>query len=111
LLDGVRSIPATYLLDREGNLVATRLRGEALEAKIAEVCSWRWITFVCAGLFFLALAAGSRLLWGFEFFPVMVMHASMCMAIVLEGRWIIETGSVFCFCRGESMRQLPLGSR
>ena len=36
-LNGVRSIPATYLLDREGNLVATRLRGEALGAKIAEV--------------------------------------------------------------------------
>jgi thiol-disulfide isomerase/thioredoxin len=36
-LNGVRSIPATYLLDREGNLVATRLQGEALGAKIAEV--------------------------------------------------------------------------
>jgi thiol-disulfide isomerase/thioredoxin len=36
-LNGVRSIPATYLLDREGNVVATNLRGAALEKKIAEV--------------------------------------------------------------------------
>ena len=36
-LNGVRSIPATFLLDREGKVVATNLRGEALEKKIAEV--------------------------------------------------------------------------
>jgi hypothetical protein len=35
-LNGVRSLPATCLLDHEGNLVATRLRAEALAAKIAE---------------------------------------------------------------------------
>lgn len=36
-MNGVRSIPATYLLDREGNVVATNLRGDALAKKIAEV--------------------------------------------------------------------------
>ena len=36
-LNGVRSIPATFLLDREGKVVATNLRGDALEKKIAEV--------------------------------------------------------------------------
>ncbi len=36
-VNGVRSIPATFLLDREGNVVATNLRGAALEKTIAEV--------------------------------------------------------------------------
>ena len=36
-LNGVRSIPATFLLDRNGKLVATNLRGAALGKKIAEV--------------------------------------------------------------------------
>jgi len=34
---GVRSIPATVLLDREGRIVARNLRGPALEAKVAEL--------------------------------------------------------------------------
>jgi peroxiredoxin len=34
---GIRSIPATYLLDREGKIVAKGLRGEALSAKIGEL--------------------------------------------------------------------------
>lgn len=34
---GVRSIPATVLLDREGRIVARNLRGAALEAKVAEL--------------------------------------------------------------------------
>jgi peroxiredoxin len=34
---GVNSIPATYLLDREGNIAAKNLRGPALEAKLAEL--------------------------------------------------------------------------
>ena len=38
-LYGVRSIPATVLLDREGKIVARNLRGAALEAKVAEVLS------------------------------------------------------------------------
>lgn len=33
---GITSIPATFLLDREGKLVATNLRGEALEAAIRQ---------------------------------------------------------------------------
>ena len=33
---GVNSIPATYLLDREGKIVARDLRGEALEAEVAK---------------------------------------------------------------------------
>ena len=33
----VRSIPHTVLLDREGRIIATRLRGPALEQKLAEV--------------------------------------------------------------------------
>lgn len=32
---GVNSIPATYLLDREGNIIAKGLRGEELEAAVA----------------------------------------------------------------------------
>ena len=36
-LYGVRSIPATILLDREGRIVARNLRGEALRAKVAEL--------------------------------------------------------------------------
>lgn len=34
---GVRSIPATFLLDREGKIVARNLRGPALEQKLAEL--------------------------------------------------------------------------
>ena len=34
---GVNSIPATFLLDREGKIVARNLRGEALRAKVAEL--------------------------------------------------------------------------
>lgn len=34
---GVNGIPATYLLDREGVIVATNLRGPALEQKLAEL--------------------------------------------------------------------------
>ena len=34
---GVRSVPATVLLDREGRIVARDLRGAALEAKVAEL--------------------------------------------------------------------------
>ena len=34
---GVRSIPANFLLDAEGTIVATNLRGEALYRKIAEL--------------------------------------------------------------------------
>jgi len=34
---GVRSIPATVLLDREGRIVARNLRGRELEAKVAEL--------------------------------------------------------------------------
>ena len=34
---GVRSIPATVLLDREGRIVARNLRGEALRQKVAEL--------------------------------------------------------------------------
>lgn len=34
---GVRSIPATVLLDREGRIVARNLRGRQLEAKVAEL--------------------------------------------------------------------------
>jgi len=34
---GVRSIPANFLLDPTGKIIATNLRGSALEAKLAEV--------------------------------------------------------------------------
>lgn len=34
---GVRSIPATFILDKEGNVIAKNLRGPALEAKIEEL--------------------------------------------------------------------------
>lgn len=34
---GIRSIPATFLLDREGKIVAKGLRGEALAAKVGEL--------------------------------------------------------------------------
>lgn len=34
---GVTSIPATYLLDGEGKIVAKDLRGEALEAAVAKL--------------------------------------------------------------------------
>lgn len=34
---GIRSIPATFLLDREGKIVAKGLRGDALSAKVAEL--------------------------------------------------------------------------
>ena len=33
----ISSIPATFVLDSEGKILATRLRGQALEAKIAEL--------------------------------------------------------------------------
>ncbi len=36
-LYGVRSIPHTVLLDREGKIIARNLRGEALERKLAEI--------------------------------------------------------------------------
>ena len=36
-LYGVSSIPATFLLDREGKIVARNLRGDALRAKVAEL--------------------------------------------------------------------------
>jgi peroxiredoxin len=36
-LYGVQSIPFTVLIDREGNIVAKNLRGEALEAKVKEL--------------------------------------------------------------------------
>jgi hypothetical protein len=32
---GVNSIPATYLLDGEGKIIAKNLRGEALEKAVA----------------------------------------------------------------------------
>ena len=34
---GVRAIPATFLLDEEGTIIAKNLRGQALEDKIAEL--------------------------------------------------------------------------
>ncbi|MGB6268185.1 MAG: TlpA disulfide reductase family protein [Olleya sp.] len=34
---GVRSIPATYILDGDGKIIAKNLRGQALENKVAEV--------------------------------------------------------------------------
>ena len=34
---GVTSIPATFLLDRNGNIVGTNLRGPALEARLSEL--------------------------------------------------------------------------
>jgi peroxiredoxin len=34
---GVTSIPATFLLDRDGKVVGTNLRGPALEARLAEL--------------------------------------------------------------------------
>ena len=34
---GVNAIPASYLLDPEGNIIAKNLRGAALEAKISEI--------------------------------------------------------------------------
>ncbi|OWY24015.1 AhpC/TSA family protein [Sphingobacteriales bacterium UPWRP_1] len=36
-LYGVRSIPAAFLIDKEGKIVAKNLRGPALEAKLAEL--------------------------------------------------------------------------
>ncbi len=36
-LYNVRSIPANFLLDKEGRIIAKDLRGEALEAKVAEL--------------------------------------------------------------------------
>ena len=33
----IQAIPATFILDSEGNIIAKNLRGEALEAKIAEL--------------------------------------------------------------------------
>jgi peroxiredoxin len=34
---GVSSIPATFLLDRDGRIIAKNLRGQALDAKLAEI--------------------------------------------------------------------------
>ena len=34
---GVRSIPSTFILDQDGNIVAKNLRGYALENKISEL--------------------------------------------------------------------------
>ncbi len=34
---GVQGIPAAFLLDREGKIVATNLRGAELDKKIAEL--------------------------------------------------------------------------
>ncbi|WGD34244.1 TlpA disulfide reductase family protein [Olleya sp. YS] len=34
---GVRSIPATYILDGDGKIIAKNLRGQALENKVAEI--------------------------------------------------------------------------
>jgi hypothetical protein len=34
---GVRGIPATFLLDAEGKIVAKNLRGPALESKVSEL--------------------------------------------------------------------------
>jgi peroxiredoxin len=36
-LYNIQSIPSSFLLDREGHIVATNLRGDALEAKLAEL--------------------------------------------------------------------------
>ena len=36
-LYSIQAIPATYILDSEGVIVAKNLRGDALEAKIAEL--------------------------------------------------------------------------
>nr|AOE07684.1 thiol:disulfide interchange protein [uncultured bacterium] len=36
-LYNISSIPSTFILDRDGKILATRLRGQALEAKIAEL--------------------------------------------------------------------------
>ncbi len=35
----IRSIPATFLLDGEGKIIGENLRGEALEAAVAEAVS------------------------------------------------------------------------
>jgi hypothetical protein len=37
LLYGVRSIPAAFIIDENGVIVATNLRGDALEAKVKEL--------------------------------------------------------------------------
>ncbi len=34
---GIQSIPSTFLLDKEGKIIAKNLRGEALESKLAEL--------------------------------------------------------------------------
>jgi peroxiredoxin len=36
-LYGVKGIPATFLIDQEGKLIATNLRGEELKAKLTEL--------------------------------------------------------------------------
>ncbi len=33
----IESIPSNFLLDREGRIIATNLRGEALQTKLAEL--------------------------------------------------------------------------
>ncbi|HXA02130.1 MAG TPA: TlpA disulfide reductase family protein [Cytophagaceae bacterium] len=37
-LYGVNGIPSTFLLDRDGRIIGKNLRGDALEAKLIEVC-------------------------------------------------------------------------
>ena len=34
---GVQAIPATFLLDKEGKIIAKNLRGDALEQKLDEI--------------------------------------------------------------------------
>jgi peroxiredoxin len=34
---GVQAIPATFLLDKDGKIIAKNLRGEALEQKLEEI--------------------------------------------------------------------------
>jgi hypothetical protein len=36
-LYGIESIPSNYLLDPEGRIIATNLRGEALAQKLADI--------------------------------------------------------------------------
>jgi len=36
-LYNVKGIPATFLIDQQGKLIATNLRGEDLQAKLAEL--------------------------------------------------------------------------
>jgi hypothetical protein len=36
-LYGIQSIPQTFLLDKDGKIIATNLRGEALAQKLKEI--------------------------------------------------------------------------